>query len=83
MVREFCSEEFCEFLFGCSRCLGSERVDALVEGFVIDRKIDVLGKTSDGGINFGKRGAALKGHRKTSGHREESLEHPADPNVLL
>ena len=62
---------------------GVERVDALVEGFVIDRNINVLGKTSDGAIDFGKRSAALKGHRKTSGHREEGLEHPADPNVLL
>jgi len=83
MVCEFRSEEFREFLSGCPRCLGVERVDALVEGFVVDRDINVLGKTSDRAIDFGQGGAALKGHRKTSGHREESLEHPADPNVLL
>ena len=83
MVREFRSEEFCEFLFRCPRCLGVEGVDALVQGFVIDSNINVLGKTSDRAIDFGKRSAALKGHRKATGHGEEALEHPADPNVLF
>jgi len=52
MVCEFRSEEFCEFIARCPRCLGVERVDAVVEGFVIDRDINVLGKSSDRAIDF-------------------------------
>ena len=55
----------------------------MVEGFVVNGDINVLGKTSDRGMDFRERRAALERHWKASRHSEESLEHPADPNILL
>ena len=83
MLRKFGFQEFGVFVPCRPRYLRIEWVNALIEGFVIDGDVDILGKTLDGAIDLRKRSAPLKSHRKTTRHGEEALEHPADPYVLF
>src|SRR5713226_7573438 len=83
MVRKLCSQEFCEFFPRRPRYLRIERINALIEGFVVDGNVDIFGKTSNGTVDLRERGAALKCHRRATRHAEKALEHPADPNILL
>ena len=52
MVGKLCFESGCEFGLSCPRYVGIKRVDALVERFVVNRDIDIFGKTPNGRIDF-------------------------------
>jgi len=67
------------------RCgiLWDRKVDALVEGFIVDGNINIFGKPADRAVDLGKGSTALKRHWKAAGHGEETLEHPADPYVFF
>ncbi|SRR6266851_213033 len=83
MVGKSCFEGGCVFGLRCGRYFRIKGVDTLVERFIVNGDIDVFGKALNGSIDFRQRSTALESHRETTGHGEQTLEHPADPNIFL
>ena len=60
-----------------------EGVEGVTQPSVVERDVHVFRKAGNDAEHFGERGATLERHRQSVGHGEQSLQHPANPDIFL